>query len=302
MEHRYLELLGRSDLELLGRMSGHGPTGSGGQGRTTDPVGADGAAEAWFRADPDRIEAALADPVTLDNLFGPESAEPLAIVSPVLVFAVVIGRGASEIGDHHHVPERFGSRLTLPVFDGDRLARFTSTPASRAFLVELLGSYTRVLSGPRWEKSRGRWRRRRFSEMNPAQLAQLAADLPIEERAGAYRRLGDLALFLNGVFPDHSTRQSLSPIELDRIVRSLPPGERIESSKLLAAERIDSTGPVLAALGPSWYRLAARLVPLPDMASQLDHVADHFEPARRFLNFVTDRYLWPRRDHLFPAR
>ena len=94
-------------------------------------------------------------PVTLDNLFGAESADPLAIVSPVLVFAVVIGRGAAEIGDHHHVPERFGSRLTLPVFDGDRLARFTSTPASRAFLVELLGSYTRVLSGPRWEKSPG---------------------------------------------------------------------------------------------------------------------------------------------------
>ena len=37
------------------------------------------------------------------------------------------------------------------------------------------------------------------------------------------------------------------------------------------------------------------------MSSQLAHVAEHFDQARRFLNFVTDRYLWPRRDHLFPA-
>lgn len=222
-------------------------------------------------------------------------------MSPLLVFAVVVCRGAAEIGDHRHVIERFGSGVRLPVFDGDQLARFSATPEARAFLVELLGSYTRVLSGPRWERSRGRVRRRRFSEMNPAQLAQVAADLPLADRAGAYRRLGDLALFLNGVFPDHSARQTLTPIELGRIVRSLPPGARIESARLLEADRIDGTGPVLAALGPRWYRLAAELVPLPSMSAQLDHVADHFDQARRFLNFVTDRYLWHRRDGLFPA-
>lgn len=284
MENRYLELLGDTELDLLGRVSGHGPE--------------DGAAT-WFRADAARIEAALADHHTLDAFFAPDPAEPLVVLSPLLVFAIIIGRGASEIGDRHHVVERVGNRQLVPVFDAADLARFTADPAARAFLVELLGSYTRVMSGPRWERSRGRWRRRRFSEMNPAQLAVLAAETPMSDRAGAYRRLGDLALFLNGVFPDNSARQSLSPIELGRVLRSLPPDERIESTRLLEASRIDGVGPVLATLGPAWYRLAATLVPIPGASAQLSHVAEHFESARRFLNFVTDRYLWQRRDGLF---
>jgi hypothetical protein len=138
--------------------------------------------------------------------------------------------------------------------------------------------------------------------MNPAQLARLAASLPFDERAGAYRRLGDLALFLNGVFPDHTAREKLTPIDVDRILRSLPDRARSEPVRLLQADQIDSTGPLLATLGPYWYRLASNLVPIPSMSDQLDHLADHFDQARRFLNFVTDRYLWNRRDRLFPGR
>lgn len=285
MEDRYVELLGDTDLELLGRASGHRPL----------PDAAD-----WFRASPSRIVGALDDPTTFEALFGPESAEPLATVSPLLIFALVVHRGADEIGDVRHVPERLGNRLLVPVFDGDRLARFTAEPESRAFLVELLGSYTRVMSGPRWERTRGRWRRRRFSEMNPAQLALVAAELPYQDRAGAYRRLGDLALFLNGIFPDASARRSLTPIELERVLRSVPVERRGEVGHRLLADRIDGTGPVLAALGPQWYRLAAELVPIPSMSEQLRSVADQFDQARRFLTFVADRYLWPHRDGLFP--
>lgn len=286
MGSRYAELLSDNDLNVLGRISGHGP---------------DEEAATWFRTDPVRIDAALDDAATFDGFFESDGAHPFETAAPVLVFAIVIHRGAVEIGEHSHVPERYGSRLVIPVFDGEMLARFISTPAARLFLVELLGSYTRVLSGPHWEQSRGRWRRRRFSEMNPAQLAQLAVSLPFEDRAGVYRRLGDLALFLNGVFPDHAARQTLTPIELERILRSLPEKDRGELVRLLQVERIDATGPVLGALGPQWYRLAAKLVPIPSMSTQLADAAEHFDHARRFLNFVTDRYLWKRRDRLFPA-
>ena len=284
---RYVELLGDTDLDLLGRISGHGPN----EDRA-----------AWFRADPGRIPTALDDRTSFARLFDQETTDPLETVTPLLVFAVVVHRGAADIGDHLHVPERHGTRLVIPVFDGEQLARFVAKPETRLFLIELLGSYTRVLSGPRWEKTRnGRWRRRRFSEMNPAQLAQLAATLPVDERTGPYRRLGDLALFLNGVFPDHAARQTLSPIELDRILQSLPDRRNTDVARLLETDRVDATGPVLAALGPLWYRMAAKLVPVPSMQEQLTGVADEFDQARRFLNFVTDRYLFNRRDRLFPA-
>ncbi|MGF1596947.1 MAG: hypothetical protein ACFCVK_08435 [Acidimicrobiales bacterium] len=287
MANRYSDLLSDTDLQVLGRVSGHLQGGD---------------AAAWFRADPERIAAALDVPATLDQLFADDTAEPVATVSPLFLFAVIVHRGATEIGATTHLPERLPGRLVVPVFDGEVLARFAASPAARLFLVELLGSYTRVTSGPRWERSRGKLRRRRFSEMNPAQLAELAASLPPQDRAGAYRRLGDLALFLNGVFPDSASRQSLTPIELDRIVRSLPARSRVELGGLLQAQRVDATGPVLAALGPTWYRLAGELVPIPSMATQLGEMADRFDQARRFLNFVTDRYLWRRRDGLFPVR
>lgn len=283
---RYAELLSDADLVVLGQLSRQGPTDN---------------AAGWMRAEPARIEAALNTEATYAGMFGTDPADPLAIVSPLLVFAVVVHRGGSEIGERTHVPERFGTGLMIPVFDGERLARFSTAADTRLFLIELLGSYTRVLSGPRWEQSRGRWRRRRFSEMNPAQLAQLAASLPLDERTGAYRRLGDLALFMNGVFPDHAARQTLSPIDLDRILQSIPNSGSSELVRLLQSDRVDATGPVLAALGPHWYRLAAETVPIPSMRSQLNDMGENFDQARRFLNFVTDRYLWKRRDWLFPG-
>ena len=69
----------------------------------------------------------------------------------------------------------------------------------------------------------------------------------------------------------------------------------------LLVDRVDACGPVLAALGPLWYRRAAELVPLPAMSERLAHVAEHFDQARRFLTFTTDRWLWPQRGHLFPS-
>lgn len=285
---RYLELLGEGDLTVLGRASKLQPAAD---------------APAWFRARPERVAAALDAPATFDALFpaGPTGPDTkLEAVTPLLIFAVMIHRAAADIGGHPHVPERVGSRLLVPLFDGGRLTAFAAEPASRLLLVELLGSFTRIASGPQWELSRGRWRRRRFSEMNPAHLARLAADLPFDERAGPYRRLGDLALFLNGVFPDHAARTTLSPIDVDRILRSIPHHDRAELARLVERDQLDAAGPLLGALGPRWYRLAAAAVPIPSMRSQLAGLADQFEVARRFLNFVTDHYLWTRRDRLFP--
>lgn len=298
---RYADLLSEADLVVLGRASRH----------RAEPDAA-----AWFRADPRRIAAALDAAATYDSLFaarprpdgirgpgpahaGDNDSQALETVTPLLVFAVLVHRASADIAGHAHLPERLGGRLQVPVFDGGRLAAYAASPTVRLLLVELLGSYTRVASGPQWELSRGRWRRRRFSEMNPAHLARLAAGLPAEERAGAYRRLGDLALFLNGVFPDHAARDRLAPIDVERIMRSLPDHARRDIVRL-APDQLDATGPLLAALGPRWYRLAADLVPIPDMRAQLADLGEHFEQARRFLNFVTDRYLWTRRDRLFP--
>ena len=52
---------------------------------------------------------------------------------------------------------------------------------SRFFFVELLASYTHVVSGSTWTATRRGWRRRRFSELDPVQLAGLLGVVDLQE-------------------------------------------------------------------------------------------------------------------------
>ncbi len=94
------------------------------------------------------------------------------------------------------------------------------------FLAELLASYVHVASGSVWVQTAHGWRRR-YSELDPVRLATLLEVVDQTERPGVWRRLGDLALFLTGVFPDHTDARGLGPVQATRLLRSagLAPGE-----------------------------------------------------------------------------
>jgi hypothetical protein len=47
--------------------------------------------------------------------------------------------------------------------------------------------------------------------------------------------------------------------------------------------------------------MAAARTPLPGLAGLLDDLASRFDQARRFLNLLTDRYLFPFRSRWFPS-
>lgn len=156
-----------------------------------------------------------------------------------------------------------------------------------------------------WVRQGQRWRRQRFSELEPHRLAAVLEAVTEEERPGLYRRLGDLALFLTGVFQDHSATRPMLPIETQRLVRTLTLQPSAPFSAAEAAELIGAAGGsrarLLGVLGPRWYRLAAATTPLPTTRALLLDAADGFDVARRFLNLITDRYLFPLRDGFFGA-
>src|SRR5215211_5973578 len=99
------------------------------------------------------------------------------------------------------VPEWSSRQGRVAVFDAPALRAFLAAPARRLFLVELLASYVHVASGSVWVQTPRGWRRRRYSELDPVRLAALLEVVDEAERPGVWRRLGDLALFLTGVFP-----------------------------------------------------------------------------------------------------
>jgi hypothetical protein len=287
----YADYLTQADFRLLARA-----------------VGASAAAVADLAGDAAAIEGLLADPRVFSAVFGtpspaPAAPEVLVFASPFLAFGVAVHRAVADLAAMDYLPERSGLRQRVPVFDTPELRDFLGSAERRLFLAELLASFTRVASGryrvpSRWGSgpgsapgqgagSGGRSRTRRFSELDPVKLAGLIEVAPEESRPGIYRRLGDVSLFLAGVFPDYSAMHAFGPVDVSRLLRSarVPAGDR---DGLAAAPALD----LLEYLGARWYRAALATAPV--RTARLDvvgEVAERFRQARRVLNHLADRYL-----------
>jgi hypothetical protein len=274
----YADHLTDIDLQLL--------LAAGRQGDSTPQ------AAARLRRDAQSIPALLDRPAVFDAIFGERTliaGRPL-LVSPFLVFAVAVHRAGHDLAATSHVTERVGMRQRVPVFDAPQLADFLDSQLRRLFLAELLASFTRNTAGRyRVQTERG-WRWRRFNELDPVRLAGLLQATAAAERPGVYRRLGDTALFLAGVFPDYTRERSLSLVDAARLVRmaGIDVGDDLE--------RVAATPPMelFEHLGAHWYRNAwetashrtRHLIVVADIAKR-------FHQARRVLNHITDRYLFP---------
>jgi hypothetical protein len=275
----YAEHVTDADLRLLAAVAGNAPAGRGGGDAGT----------AGLRRDPDALQELLADPRVFEAVFGAEAvaAGEAVLVSPFLAFAVAIHRAAADLESVGYVPERSLSRQRVPVFDAPELRDFLSSAARRLFLTELLASFTRVASGRYRVSAGGRSGTRRFSELDPVRLAGLLDAVPEESRPGVYRRLGDVALFLSGVFPDYVAGRAFGPVSAARLLRAaqVPPHER---ERLAGGDDIE----LLEHLGARWYRSALALAPVRTARlGVVAEVADRFRQARRVLNHVADRYL-----------
>ena len=277
---RYLEHLSSDDLGLL----------SGFHSSRPDALDE-------LRSNPARIEGLLSHAGVFHAVFGEQGREePFLRASPFLVFALVVHRCAAELRETAFVSEWLGPRQRVPVFDVDSLRDFLGETDRRLFLAELLASYTHVSSGSLLVQTRRGWRRRRFSELDPLRLASLLEVVPEEERAGIYRRLGDLALFLTGVFPDHTATRGLSQVTEARLRRSAGLAAPDEPGAGNRAAPVSVSGAValMEALGRRWYRLACSSAPVPTQAMDVvSDVSGRFDHARRILNLVTERHLFP---------
>lgn len=246
-----------------------------------------------LRTGPERIEALLNSPALFRALFHAPGRDPLLQGSPFLIFAVLVHRAARDLGEASFVEEWVGPRQRVPVFDVAGLRDFGSDPMRRFFLTELLSSYTHVASGSVMVQTTRGWRRRRFSELDPVRLIELAELLPEAERPSVYRRLGDLSLFLSGVFPDYAAERLVIERERRQLERALESTDREQS------ERRDGVW-LLERLGRRSYRIAQRAADRRTaMADVLGEVSENFAAARRMLNFLTDRYLFPLRQRWF---
>jgi hypothetical protein len=252
------------------------------------------------------IEDLLSSPRVFDTVFATgRSSEPLIGVSPFLAFAVAVHQAARELGSASYAEEWMGVGRRTPVFDTARLRQFLSLPWHRFFLAELLASYTHVASGSVLVPTRRGLRRQRFSELDPVRLASLLDVVSEAERPGVLRRLGDLTLFLTGVFPDYVARRGFGPIEQSRLVRASRQAairRRAEPGASRTGETADDNAvALLEQLGRRSYQAAFQLLgtPASGHVAILGELPERFGDARRILGVVTERFLFAHRDHWF---
>jgi hypothetical protein len=273
----YLDRLSDADLAVLSE-------GAGERGSRAERV-------LRLRADPGSIPDLLERPAAFRALFAERSQPDFLFASPHLAFSVLVATVWRELADVAFVREWVAPRRTVPVFDVLALREFAEDRMRRLFLADLLSSYTHVASGPVWVRSGRRWTRRRFSELDPLHLIRLIEATPEHEHPPLYRRLGDLSLFLAGVFPAHAASRLFGG-RLDRLQRALGTDRALET-----ADPIE----LLERVGRRSYRMVsreARVAPR-GMANVLEDVAEGFSFARRILNFLTERHLFPVREGWF---
>ena len=199
--------------------------------------------------------------------------EDIFSTSPAKVFRDLLDRTAQSLEHTTYVEEWLGPRRRLPVFDVGVIRDFAAESVHRDRLALILASYVRIASGSIWQRSGGRWRRRRYSELNPLDLAEL----------GAFEKLGDLALFLSGVFPEYVAAHPLAPREIAVLATLLG-----RSSGELA--RADEPFWIMEWIGRAAYSRVGEAA-----------LTNNFRVARRFLNVLTGQHLYPIRERWFEA-
>jgi hypothetical protein len=293
-----LERLSDRDLAVLAAAAGDAGSDAG------SDAGARGTRRAArLRDEPGHIDGLLARPEVFDALFGPHREDPLLVVGPFVAFAVLLAHAPTVLAGRAFVQERIGSRHSVPLFEVEPLREFVADPLRRLFLADLLASYTHVASGALWVKSRRGWRHQRFSELDPAQFAGLILSVPPDQRLVLYRRLGDLSLFLTGVFPDHVEAHPLPPVAVERLIRAVGEGGPAAGGRHEPASQVADLGALrlLEWLGERTYRLAWEGAAYRDFGSAgvVGYAAEHFRHARLILNFLTDGYLFAHRERWF---
>jgi hypothetical protein len=204
-----------------------------------------------------------------------------------LFFTVLLRQTQRDLKDAAFTPER-RNRQKILVFDTERVLELLERESLRDYLATMLASFTRVGSVTVPVKIReGVWRWYRTSDLDVDGLMRYCQSLDEALRFDAYRRIGDVCLFLTGVFPGHIENQfryphsgKIRPRSRGRLVRSVEDYE---------------------AYGRAFYQLASehKSAHTEDLSGVLAKLSENFILAEKPLSFLANHYLGFARHRFF---
>jgi hypothetical protein len=232
-----------------------------------------------WRDRPDRLEPYLEDDRVLRRLMSEQQA--LVTLSPRFLFSILLRRIRRDLAETPYTVERVHRDGRVVVFDAGLSYELLRAPEMLDYLVELLVSFERAETIMVRQPPPAR-RARRLSMMSVDDMLVLAGLAEPALQPMVYRRIGDIVLFLTGLFPDAVVRGRRIPFGAAILTPS--PGGQVR------LEDVESEG-------RRFYRLAAQRLEAVDLglARILTRLADEFTAARKPLTVLSERYVaWAR--------
>lgn len=238
-----------------------------------------------IQGDSHLIEAMLDDERLFRRLTAGEDI--LLHVSPWLFFTVLLRRARRDLAREAFTVE-LRHRQKVFLFDTDRVVQLLEQEELLDYLATMLSSFTRIQSVTVRVRVRERtWRRYRASELDVESLIRYCQTLDEEFRFEPYRRIGDVCLFLAGMFPEYIHAQYRYPLSSQLRPR--------------AKSRLCTSLEDYEAHGQAFYRLAAEheMAKIEGLDSLLKTLSESFILAEKALNFLANHYLLFVRHKLF---
>jgi len=208
-------------------------------------------------------------------------------ISAALYFEILLRRAARDLSATSYTLEKTLTMI-IPVFDTDDLIALLAEESLLLYLSEMLSSFTRVESYTiSFRIKKGFWRKIRFNDLDIRSLMSFCEIVDDVHRFALYKRIADICLFMLGVFPEYTARNSRYPMS----------GKRRPASRM--NPRI--TPEVYDKEGRRFYRLAAEHSSARelDMEDVLWALHENFRKLKKPISFIAEHYLQYKRQMIF---
>ncbi len=211
----------------------------------------------------------------------------MASITPRLLFEVLLRKTLKELGHQTYTVERTASQR-IPVFDTTEVVSLLGNKAILRYLAEMLSSFTKIESYTIPLRVRaGIWRKISFNDMDIDCLNRLCQAVDEEHRFSFYKRIGDVCLFILGLFPEYTYLDYSYP-------SSGETRPRIAGRVRRSAEDYEEEG-------VRFYKLAAEHEAArgSELSEALRLLHENFNTAKKPINFISEHYLRYKRQRPF---
>ena len=238
--------------------------------------------------DEDFRKALVGDDKVFQRLMADE--EVFVNISPALYFEILLLKAFKELEVATHTVEKVGNQ-SIPVFDTPEVAQVLARSEVLRYLAQMLASFTRIRSYVISVRVRKGIRRRiRYNDMDIDSLLHFCASVDEDQRFSFYKRIADVCLFVSSILPEHAPSRynypassQIRPMRMSRLGRSLEDYEE-EGRRFYGLVEEHPT---------------ARILKLSEVFGLL---REHFNAARKPLNFIAAHYLHLRKHQLFGSQ